>query len=92
MGKRVPKTDTGAEALWQKRYRALQADIQNFYEETTLFQPEDDVPNECISVSEEFFISNDLHVVDNEAYALKHWGKGRYFRVVKADAQRETAK
>ncbi len=95
MGKRVQKkkVNLGEEALWQKRYLALQGKIQCLYEEGVQFDPQDeDVPEECYSASDEFFISNDMHVVDNEEYALKHWGKGRYFRVVVAPMPQERNK
>ncbi len=97
MGKRVRKrkTNTGAESLWQRRYFRLQGEIQNLYEtrvQFKRFEKREKIPNECFSASQEFFISNDLYVVDNEAYALKHWGEGRYFRVVIASSPQDSAK
>jgi len=76
--------------IWQRRFFRLQAEIQNVYEVGVLFKPETkDIPDVCESASKEFFISNDMHVVDNERYAKENWGEGKYFRVVRARARKE---
>ena len=42
-------------------------------------------PVDCISTSDEFWISHSMEVVDSEESAIEHWGEGNFFKVVKAD-------
>lgn len=75
---------TTSHIYWKAKYDALRAALQELHESENLFRDSsDEMPDECISVSDEFFISNAMEVVDNEKFALEHWGEGNYFRVVK---------
>jgi hypothetical protein len=79
------KADTKDRLIWKIRYENLKAAIQEIHELANQFrQFERNIPNEPWSLSDEFFISNDLEVVDNEEYALQNWGEGKYFKVVKS--------
>ena len=69
--------------LWKKRYDSLASELQALHEKVNGFKTFFEVPNEPISTSDTFFISNDLEVCDNEEAALDHWGPGKYFKVVK---------
>lgn len=72
---------------WKEKYDALCGAIQEIHETVNVFKTgPKGLPDECDSTSDEFFVSNVLEIVDNEEYAKKHWGKGKYFRVVRADA------
>lgn len=69
------------ELFWKLKYDRLQSKIQELHEEGQWVREEQ--PAECISESEEFYISNSMEVVDNEEYALRNWGEGFYFKVRK---------
>lgn len=70
-----------SELYWQNKYKHLVTEIQAIHEKAEW--KEEEQPDECISKSEEFFMSFDMQIVDNEEYAKKHWD-GKYFRMVKA--------
>lgn len=74
---------TTNETIWKKRFDALKNAIGSL-DDSIQDEIEKPVPKECWSAASEFFISNDLQICDNEKYAKDHWGKGKYFRVVKS--------
>jgi hypothetical protein len=67
---------------WKMRYDAVMTKIQEIHERDKWNLEEQ--PAECISTSDEFWISNSMEVVDSEEAAIDHWGEGNYFKVVKA--------
>lgn len=68
---------------WKVRYDEVMAKIQELHEiDSWNTEPQ---PKECISTSDEFWISNSMEVVDSEEVALDHWGEGNFFKVVKAE-------
>ena len=78
---------------WKEKYQNLCAAIQGLHEEANEFQRfRDALPYECDSDANEFFISNVLECVDNEAYALREWGPGKYFKVQKCPIIQSEAK
>lgn len=72
---------------WQQRYMKLLSKVQEALDVGDFAL--DEVPPEPASASEEVFISNDLQVCDNEAFAQNHWGEGRYRRFVLADFEKK---
>jgi hypothetical protein len=70
---------------WKIRYDEILSKIQELHE-LDKWHPEPQ-PEECISTSDEFWISNSMEVVDSERAALDHWGEGNFFKVVKVEAK-----
>lgn len=80
----VPEINrTETEIIWQDRYERLLSIVQEASE--AIEWVKDEQPIECISMASRFYISHDLRVVDSEAAAIKHFGKGRYFAVDRID-------
>lgn len=75
-------TKDGTGLYWRERYEILLREVQRISDEGN-FQ-RDQQPAEPISMSDEFFISNDLQVCDSEEHAKTTWGEGNYFRVIRA--------
>ena len=72
--------------IWKRRFDKLKMAIEDLSESANLTNDfQKDIPDEPYSESKEYFISNDLEVVDNERYALEHWGKGKYFKAVRVE-------
>jgi ribosomal protein S27AE len=77
----VKKTKTNL--YWKGRYDEVMTKIQELHEmDSWHTHPQ---PVDCISESNEFWISHSLEVVDSEEAALDHWGEGNFFKVVKTD-------
>ncbi len=73
---------------WEIKFKALRSELAMLGEECErgAWAEERDPrpPLECVSAGEDFFVRNDLEgAVDNEAAAVKYWGKGTYFRVTR---------
>lgn len=69
---------------WKEKYDNLCAAIQEIHETANVFmEGNKNIPDEPISDSKEFFVSNVLGCVDNEEYAIENWGEGKYFKVKK---------
>jgi hypothetical protein len=68
---------------WKLKYDQLIGQMSSLIEEKEFAR--DEQPEECISSSNEFWISNDMNVCDSESYAADNWPPGTYFRVVKQE-------
>ncbi len=73
------------ECTWRGRYERLVILLQDIADDSRF--DEETIEDFPISASEEFFISNDLQVVDNEEYAKSHWGPGKYRKFILAPDQ-----
>lgn len=71
---------------WREKYQRLVEELATLAEDVEKRHSDREVPTECWSDAKEFYVSNDLEIVDNEDYARNHWGKGRYFKVRRVDA------
>jgi hypothetical protein len=70
-----------SEFYWKKKYDDLCIKIQDLHEIQEFENKEPS--NECLCEGDEFWISNDLDVCADENYAIRNWGKGKYFKVKK---------
>jgi len=71
---------------WKKKHDHLQTKIRELLEKSEYRQLED-IPKDCISGSLEFWMSNDMEVVDTEKAAIRLFGEGKYFKVVKVASE-----
>lgn len=69
--------------LWKHRFDRLTGELRDLAESVERApRRREDIPTEFWTSSDELFISNDMEIADNEEYALKHWGPGKYRRFV----------
>jgi hypothetical protein len=74
-----------AQTTWRQKYERLVEELSTLGEHVEMEHRQRVVDSEPWSASDVYYISNDMQVVDNEEYAKKHWGDGRYFEVKKTE-------
>lgn len=69
---------------YKRLYDELKQRVATLADDLEFDGVDKDMDDEPWSTSRIMFVSNHMEVVDNEEYALKHWGKGKYRKFVLA--------